>query len=136
MTVHMDTTHPIPTVILLTDDAANRALAEKDSIVAMSVRQYVEGMPTPAPLLDLLSASTDDIEPTRAATRHTLYPEVSAPLSFTLSLHPRIVSTHCHPYRWRKVGSPPSRPFQCKRLQLLGGAPLISYYTSTPLTPA
>lgn len=98
---HLPAAHP--TVVLLTDDAANRTLAEKDGVVALSgmwlrhtdpcthtraVRQYVEGMAgtDTAQLLDLLSATMDEIEPTRAAAaaRHALYPDVRIPV-FTTS---------------------------------------------------
>ncbi|KAF7800188.1 hypothetical protein EIP86_011435 [Pleurotus ostreatoroseus] len=67
----------LPTVILLTDDVANRQKAEKEGIKCMSVRRYVEGTKEPSKLLDLLSAvGQDEIEPTRAvAARQALYPE-------------------------------------------------------------
>ncbi|KAF4611727.1 hypothetical protein D9613_003992 [Agrocybe pediades] len=67
----------LPTVVLMTEDAANRRKAEKSSIGATSVRQYVEGMKDASQLLDLLAAEgTNDIEPTKAvAGRQALYPE-------------------------------------------------------------
>jgi exosome complex exonuclease DIS3/RRP44 len=42
------------------------------------VRRYVEGMPESAQLVDLLSAGSNSIEPTAAAGRPPLYPEVSS----------------------------------------------------------
>ncbi|KAI0050008.1 mitotic control protein dis3 [Auriscalpium vulgare] len=66
----------LPTVVLLTDDVANRQKAEKEGIPSLSVRKYVEGMPNNSQLLDLLSAESDTIEPTVAAGgRGPLYPE-------------------------------------------------------------
>ncbi|TDL29343.1 RNB-domain-containing protein [Rickenella mellea] len=66
-----------PVVFLMTDDAANRRLAEQEGVRCVSVRQYVDGMRDPSVLLDLLSAAgTDDIEPTRATmSRAAIYPE-------------------------------------------------------------
>ncbi|KAH9977177.1 hypothetical protein BGW80DRAFT_1443481 [Lactifluus volemus] len=65
----------LPTILLLTDDVANRLEAEKNGIPCSSVRQYVEGMPESAQLVDLLSVGSDSIEPTIAAGRPPLYPE-------------------------------------------------------------
>lgn len=87
----------LPTVVLLTDDVANRQKAEKEGIRCMSgtqtqhrsyksvaidtriVRNYVEGMKEASTLLDLLSAvGQDSVEPTRATSaRQALYPEVN-----------------------------------------------------------
>ncbi|KAF9529933.1 hypothetical protein CPB83DRAFT_925381 [Crepidotus variabilis] len=66
-----------PTILLLTEDAANRFKAEKLGLSALSVRKYVEGMKDSPQLLDLLAAEgSDEIEPTRVATgRQVLYPE-------------------------------------------------------------
>jgi exosome complex exonuclease DIS3/RRP44 len=86
----------IPTIVLMTEDAANRQKAEKSGITSTSgllpaltefivpffmffiVRKYVEGMVDSTQLLDLLAAvGSDDIEPTRAAAgRQVLYPDV------------------------------------------------------------
>ncbi|ETW85530.1 putative exoribonuclease [Heterobasidion irregulare TC 32-1] len=66
----------IPTVVLLTDDVANRQKAEKEGIQCLSVRSYVEGMPKATELLDLLSvAGSNDLEPTVASGRTVLYPD-------------------------------------------------------------
>jgi len=83
---HISLTHPpirgqpspkLPTVVLMTEDAANRQKAENSGIASISVRKYVEGMKDSNQLLDLLSASgSDEIEPTRAvAARSSLYPD-------------------------------------------------------------
>ncbi|KIP12193.1 hypothetical protein PHLGIDRAFT_98579 [Phlebiopsis gigantea 11061_1 CR5-6] len=68
---------PLPDVVLLTDDAANRQKAEKDGIKSLSVRRYVEGTKDSSKLLDLLSATgSDTLEPTKAVSaRQALYPE-------------------------------------------------------------
>ncbi|OSX58629.1 hypothetical protein POSPLADRAFT_1049371 [Postia placenta MAD-698-R-SB12] len=70
-------TRALPTVVLLTDDVANRQRAEKDGLVCISVRRYVEGMKEASKLLDLLStAGSDELEPTKAvAARQVLYPD-------------------------------------------------------------
>ncbi|KAI0318354.1 RNB-domain-containing protein [Amylostereum chailletii] len=68
-------TAPLPPVVLLTDDVANRQKAEKEGIRGFSVRQYVEGMPESSQLVDLLSAGSDNIEPTAASGRTLLYPD-------------------------------------------------------------
>ncbi|KZT00885.1 RNB-domain-containing protein [Laetiporus sulphureus 93-53] len=72
----------LPTVVLLTDDVANRQKAEKDGLNCVSgklylPKAYVEGMKNPANLLDLLStAVSEEIEPTKAvAARQALYPD-------------------------------------------------------------
>ncbi|KAF8188678.1 hypothetical protein BJ912DRAFT_968181 [Pholiota molesta] len=85
-TSHISTNRPpvrgqpppkLPTVVLMTEDAANRQKAQKSGIVSTSVRKYVEGMPEATQLLDLLAAEgTYEIEPTKAAGgRQALYPE-------------------------------------------------------------
>ncbi|KAJ7600823.1 hypothetical protein C8J56DRAFT_1038453 [Mycena floridula] len=85
-TTHLAMTRPpirgqprpkLPTVVLLTEDVANRQKAEQSTITASSVRKYVEGMKDGTQLLDLLAAAgSDSIEPTKAATgRQTLYPD-------------------------------------------------------------
>lgn len=86
----------IPTIVLMTEDAANRQKAEKSGITSMSglfsalteffvpffmpflVRKYVEGMKDSTQLLDLLAAvGSEDLEPTKAAAgRQVLYPDV------------------------------------------------------------
>ncbi|KAJ7480098.1 hypothetical protein B0H11DRAFT_2158020 [Mycena galericulata] len=74
----------IPTVVLMTEDAANRKKAEESGIAATStslVRKYISSLPesVAAQLLDLLSAEDNDIEPTRAAGgRQAMYPEYFA----------------------------------------------------------
>ncbi|KAJ7037505.1 hypothetical protein C8F04DRAFT_1092687 [Mycena alexandri] len=69
----------IPTVVLMTEDAANRKKAEGSGIAATSIRNYISSLPeaVAAQLLDLLSSADDnDIEPTRAAGgRQAMYPE-------------------------------------------------------------
>ncbi|EIM90480.1 RNB-domain-containing protein [Stereum hirsutum FP-91666 SS1] len=77
---------PLPPVVLLTDDVANRQKAEKDGIPCLSVRAYVDGMPNSGQLLDLLSATgSDELEPTAAAAagRGALYPEYLPPSTLT-----------------------------------------------------
>lgn len=87
----------IPTIVLMTEDAANRQKAERSGITSTSgefpvfffllqgnsfmgliVRKYVEGMKDSTQLLDLLAAvGSEDIEPTKAtAGRQALYPDV------------------------------------------------------------
>lgn len=81
---HISFSHPpargqvsrkLPTVVLMTEDAANRQKGEDAGISCISVRKYVEEMKDPTQLLDLLAAvGSDDIEPTRAvAGRQALY---------------------------------------------------------------
>lgn len=96
----------LPTAVLLTDDVANRQKSTTDGIPCTSgnshcnpnpfdlgfiliyiytVRKYVEGLPSANELLDLISATGGDIEPTKAvAARQALYPEVAIPI-FPLS---------------------------------------------------
>ncbi|EPS99974.1 hypothetical protein FOMPIDRAFT_1123315 [Fomitopsis schrenkii] len=68
---------PLPTVVLLSDDVANRQEAEKEGLACMSVRRYVEALEESSRLFDLLSTpGSDDLEPTRtAAARQALYPD-------------------------------------------------------------
>jgi len=42
------------------------------------VRRYVEEMPESTQLMDLLSAGSNSVEPTAAAGRPPLYPEVNS----------------------------------------------------------
>ncbi|KAI0262886.1 hypothetical protein BC834DRAFT_889464 [Gloeopeniophorella convolvens] len=65
----------LPTVVLLTDDAGNRRKALEDRMACISVREYVAGLRESSQLVDLLSAGSDNIEPTAAAGRPPLYPE-------------------------------------------------------------
>ncbi|TEB35393.1 RNB-domain-containing protein [Coprinellus micaceus] len=61
-------TPKLPTIVLLTEDAANRQKAEKEGIATLSVRKYVEATKDASQLLDLLaSVDENEIEPTRAA---------------------------------------------------------------------
>ncbi|KAH9911776.1 RNB-domain-containing protein [Epithele typhae] len=68
---------PLPSIVLLTDDAANRQKAEKEGLTCLSVRKYVECMKESSQLLDLLSAAGNDgLDATAAvAARSALYPE-------------------------------------------------------------
>ncbi|KAJ7456432.1 hypothetical protein FB451DRAFT_1511025 [Mycena latifolia] len=88
---HIGLTRPIirgqakpkfPTVVLMTEDAANRKKAEESGIAAISIRKYISSLPetTAAQLLDLLSAADEnEIEPTRAVGgRQALYPEANS----------------------------------------------------------
>jgi exosome complex exonuclease DIS3/RRP44 len=69
---------PAPQVVLLTDDAANRAKAEEKGMPCASVRKYVEAMKDAAPLLDLIAAAGgEEVEAGREGSRKALYPEVS-----------------------------------------------------------
>ncbi|KAJ6501480.1 hypothetical protein C8R47DRAFT_228458 [Mycena vitilis] len=85
---HIELTRPVirgqpkpqlPTVVLMTEDAANRKKAEESGIGATSIRKYISSFPesVAAQLLDLLSSADDNaIEPTRAAGgRQAMYPE-------------------------------------------------------------
>lgn len=89
--------HKIPTVVLMTEDVANRQKAEQDGLSSISgtfpaiclscaltvllVRKYVDAMKESSQLSDLLSAAgSNDLEPTKAvAGRTALYPDVRAP---------------------------------------------------------
>jgi exosome complex exonuclease DIS3/RRP44 len=103
--VRGQTKSQVPTVVLMTDDVANRQKAEREAITTVSgmfistsynigltvkcwpVRDYVEAMKDSSQLLDLLSvAGSNDIEPTKAvAGRTALYPDVRPCLSFPSS---------------------------------------------------
>ncbi|KAK2462485.1 hypothetical protein APHAL10511_005455 [Amanita phalloides] len=59
-----------PSVVLLTEDVANRQSAQAQGIVSLSVRRYIEQMKVDdklPQLLDLLSTVSEEIEPTIAA---------------------------------------------------------------------
>lgn len=85
----------LPTIVLMTEDAANRQKAENSGITSTSgklptlidfsndliyliVRKYVERMKESTQLLDLLAAvGSEDLEPTKATVgRQALYPDV------------------------------------------------------------
>jgi exosome complex exonuclease DIS3/RRP44 len=63
-------------VVLLTDDAANLALARKDSLQAMTVREYVSQLSNAPQLLDLLASRSleEPMDASGNARRGTLYP--------------------------------------------------------------
>ncbi|KAJ6627006.1 hypothetical protein B0H10DRAFT_2173887 [Mycena sp. CBHHK59/15] len=69
----------LPSVVLMTEDAANRKKAEEGGIPAISIRKYISSLSETiaSQLLDLLSTTNDnEIEPTRAAGgRQPMYPE-------------------------------------------------------------
>ncbi|KIY50234.1 RNB-domain-containing protein [Fistulina hepatica ATCC 64428] len=66
----------LPKVVLVTEDAANRQKAEKESIPCTSIRKYVEGTRDATQLLDLLTAFNEELEPTKASSaRQAVYPE-------------------------------------------------------------
>ncbi|KAF7319870.1 Exosome complex exonuclease dis3 [Mycena kentingensis (nom. inval.)] len=70
----------LPTVVLMTEDAANRKKAEDSGIPVTSIRSYISSLPetTAAQLLDLLSSPEEtELEPTLRAAggRQALYPE-------------------------------------------------------------
>nr|KIR44756.1 exosome complex exonuclease DIS3/RRP44 [Cryptococcus bacillisporus CA1280] len=65
-----------PSLILLTDDAANRGLAAEQGIVAVSAREYVDGL-EPAErekLVDLVVGGVDEIEVVERRSRR-IYPD-------------------------------------------------------------
>ncbi|TBU24927.1 RNB-domain-containing protein [Dichomitus squalens] len=68
---------PLPVVVLMSDDVANRQKAEKEGLSCVSVRKYVEGRKDSNELLDLLAAAgSDNLDPTpAAAARQALYPD-------------------------------------------------------------
>ncbi|KZO91801.1 RNB-domain-containing protein [Calocera viscosa TUFC12733] len=70
---------PPPAVVLMTDDAANRAQAENASIPSLSVRQYVAGLAHAAELGDVLSvhgpADDSAAKGAERGGRPALYPE-------------------------------------------------------------
>ncbi|VDC05343.1 unnamed protein product [Peniophora sp. CBMAI 1063] len=70
------TQKPLPSVVLLTDDVANRQKAEKEDIPCFSVRQYLKGHKNVDQLSDLLAVQKDDtIEVKGPAGRQAVYPE-------------------------------------------------------------
>jgi hypothetical protein len=84
-------------------------------VYLLVVRQYVEGMPESAQLVDLLSVGSDSIEPTIAAGRPPLYPEVSSFWCLFLAMIDHdydLVLVH-----WRTHGRDQSRPIASRTLQ-------------------
>jgi hypothetical protein len=66
------------TVVLMTEDAANRQKAERAGIASVFVRKYVEGVKDANQLLDLLAAAgAEDIEPTKAVPGRQALVQVS-----------------------------------------------------------
>ncbi|KAG8856923.1 exosome catalytic subunit dis3 [Tulasnella sp. 330] len=72
-----------PVVVLLTDDAANRQLAQSEQILCVTAKNYISGLPDAERLADILSVPGDaeSLEPTSAssARRAALYPEHLSP---------------------------------------------------------
>ena len=127
----------LPTIVLMTDDIANRQKAENDKLSSISgtyilpvfdmvnkgcraVRKYVEAMKDSNQLLDLLSvAGSDDIEPTKAAAgRAAIYPEVCQPHTFLILTHIPAVPFLSNFDRGCESWRTPSRAFQCQSIQL------------------
>ncbi|KAJ4498863.1 hypothetical protein C8R41DRAFT_935002 [Lentinula lateritia] len=73
---------PHPTVVLITEDAANRQKAKQSWIVSVSVHRYVETMKDANVLFDLFSGErSHNIESTKAAAgRQALYPDITGEL--------------------------------------------------------
>ena len=67
------------------------------------VRKYVEGMKDSTQLLDLLATvGSEDIEPTKAAGRQALYPDVRFSFQHPFfGLISAQVSSHCDTFSWR-----------------------------------
>ncbi|OXG95921.1 exosome complex exonuclease DIS3/RRP44 [Cryptococcus neoformans A2-102-5] len=65
-----------PSLILLTDDAANRGLASEQGIVAVSAREYVDGLEPDEreKLVDLVVGGVDEIEVVERRSRR-IYPD-------------------------------------------------------------
>ncbi|KAF4596181.1 exosome catalytic subunit dis3 [Pleurotus pulmonarius] len=89
------TNPPAPTVVLITNDVANRRKAEKEKIPCSSLRRYIEGSKDATQLMDLLAATGVDeddegkadreIQPTEAeAARKEVYDE-HLPVSILLA---------------------------------------------------
>lgn len=62
------------TIVILTNDQDNRKKAKKENIVALSLRDYVEGLDDSDRLLDMVSQGTESQE-ARAAHGELFYPE-------------------------------------------------------------
>jgi hypothetical protein len=130
----------LPTIVLMTDDIANRQKAENERLSSISgtyilpvfdvvnkvcraVRKYVEAMKDSNQLLDLLSvAGSDDIEPTKAAAGRTaIYPDVcqhyTSPIFTHISAVPFLSDFDRGCESWRT----PSRAFQRQSIQLSRG---------------
>lgn len=65
-----------PSLILLTDDAANRGLAAEQGIVAVSAREYIDGLESAEreKLVDLVVGGVDEIEVVERRSRR-IYPD-------------------------------------------------------------
>jgi hypothetical protein len=111
-------------LVLQVIDCLSHRHVHETSRCLLIVRQYVEGMPESTQLVDLLSVGSDSIEPTIAAGRPPLYPEVSG------FWCPSLVVVH-HGYdlvlvHWCAHGRGQSRPiaprsFQREPIQFLRG---------------
>ncbi|KAK6381020.1 exosome catalytic subunit dis3 [Exophiala oligosperma] len=63
-----------PTIVMLTNDQDNRRKTKKEALVALSLREYVEGLDDADRLLDMVSQSADSQE-ARLAQGDLFYPE-------------------------------------------------------------
>ena len=143
----------VPTVILMTEDAANRQKAGKSGITSTSglfpvltdffvpffmfflVRKYVEGMKDSTQLLDLLAAvGSEDMEPTRVAIgRQVLYPDVrfSSPIIcffFFFFFWPDIAaqeSSHCDALAGVKAGELHQGHLNANQYNYIEGSALV-----------
>ncbi|CCA72877.1 probable DIS3 3`-5` exoribonuclease required for 3` end formation of 5.8S rRNA [Serendipita indica DSM 11827] len=66
---------PVPRIVLLTDDVANRRHAQTEGVEAVSVSHYVQGSKNSALLLDLLAAGAGDGDQGDKAKSSAIYPE-------------------------------------------------------------
>ncbi len=134
-----------PTVVLLTEDVANGQKAHAQGIITMSgeisdnhslsvwqisivVNQYVEqmGKDERVPqLLDLISAVSGEVEPTRASAaasgvKTALYPDVCLFYKQYTQISPCALSVlaNVHTSCWRQSRGTPSRALQRQPVQL------------------
>ncbi|OAL21888.1 hypothetical protein AYO20_11289 [Fonsecaea nubica] len=67
-------TKKAPTIVVLTNDQENRRKAQAENLIALSLREYVEGLDDADRLLDMVSQGADAQE-VRAAQGQLFYPE-------------------------------------------------------------
>lgn len=85
-----------PSLVLLSDDRGNRLKAQESGLVAMSAREYVEGLPTKErdTLSDLIAHASGDRESTSggvdSAGKTRIYPDVSR--GACSASHPKLIT--------------------------------------------
>jgi hypothetical protein len=108
-----------PQLILLSDDRGNREIAQAEGLIAISTREYVDGLESDEreKLVDLVVGGVDEVAPSERRAKR-IYQEVFRTLSelrrIANCLVPPSRCAHCWCQEWPLL----PRTLQCQSIQL------------------